>query len=1384
MVQPNERQSKSKKLAKGISAAKPEERHAFAIVGIGASAGGLEAFEQLLQHIPADTGMAFVLIQHLDPVHQSQLAPILSKNTVMPVTEVRDTPIVEPNHIYVIPPNTSMTIEHGQLRLTPRGEVVPHLSIDCFFRSLAADRHERAIGVLLSGTGFDGTAGLAEIKAAGGITFAQDEKTAKYPDMPQHAASSGCVDFVLSPDAIATELARIGCHPYLAVPRPIETPPQSPPDLDTGFQHILTLLRSHSGVDFGDYRDQTIRRRIARRMALLRIESLQEYADRLENNRPELDALYRDILINVTSFFRDAEVFEALKTSVFPQIVKGKSAESPVRIWVPGCSTGQEVYSLAIALLEFLDQVPIRPPIQLFGTDISDSGSIERARAGSYPTAIESEISPERLRRFFVKEPGGYRIGKMVRDLCVFAKQNITADPPFSRMDLISCRNLLIYISNSLQQRIIPMLHYALNPAGFLLLGSSESVGRFTELFKLLDKKGKIYAKNPGVIRPFPCLPADNHTKRVLDAGHVVHVPPAKHSPSVADLQREADRIDINRYAPAGVLVNDELEVVQFRGRTRPYLEPPPGEASYNLLRMARENLFLPLRAAIEEARQYHTTIRKEGVRLRDDDRIRQVDLDVTPVKLPGSTTHGGFLIHFRETANPVTGDVPIVQPAATPAPVDEGEAQQLRDELQAARSYLQSIIEQQAAANEEMKSANEEILSANEELQSTNEELQTSKEEAQSVNEELRTVNEELQSRNAEIAQSNDDLTNLLSSVGTPIIMLGTDLCIRRFTPAATKVLNLVHTDAGRSIDRLKLPLNVPDLKELLIEVIATALPQERDVSDDQGHAYLMRAHPYRTADHRIDGVTLVLFDIDAIRKAQQAVQASRDYAMAIVQTVQNPLLILDASLRVRTASREFCETFRVAGQEVEGQLFYEMCGGQWDDVKLRAMLTGILPSGASVEESEIERDFPRIGRRILVISARRLLAEEGQTPLILLMLKDITDRKQLEARLQERMGEVIEANAAKDQFLAALSHELRTPLTPVLLTASSLEKRHDLPADVREELAMLRRNVSMEARLIDDLLDLTRIARGKLRLDLRPHDACELLKQTMQICETGIKAKQLHVALDLKAEHCGIMADGPRFQQVFWNLLNNAVKFTPAKGHIAIRAYNNDQGRLIIQFADTGIGIEPDILPRLFHAFEQGRSNITRRFGGLGLGLAIAKAITELHHGNIQVESLGTNRGATFTIEVPVSSEAEKALANTLEPTSSPSSKHAAATSPLSILLVEDHKDTSDLMAIILTNLGHKVKTSANVATAKHLATENQFDLVISDLGLPDGSGVDLMWHLHHEYGLKGIALTGYGMEEDLTRTREAGFAAHLVKPINFEQLEAAIPRVANAS
>lgn len=1343
---------------------------------------------QLLRHLPADTGMAFVLVQHLDPKHESQLTSLLSKATSMPVLEAQDQLAVSPNHVYVIPPNTSMSIHQGMLRLAARPQThALHLPIDEFFRSLAEDHQSQAIGVVLSGTGSDGTLGLGEIKGVGGIAFAQDGKSAKYSSMPLSAIQSGSVDAVLSPEQIAGELARIGHHAYLR-PVPPATEAASPVEAEDDYRRIVALLRSSTRVDFTDYRDTTIRRRIARRMAVQKLDALGDYRRYLEGNPAEVEALYRDILINVTSFFRDPEVFEALKAQVFPEITKDKSPEVPIRIWAPGCSTGQETYSLAMALVEFLDERALRLPIQIFGTDISDTASVEVAREGLYPANIESQVSPERLRRFFVKEGSGYRIGKVIRDMCLFAKQNVAADPPFSKVDLISCRNLLIYLSGPLQQRIIPTFHYALNVPGFLLLGASESIGRFTDLFSPADSRSRIFAKTATGPRAYPHFAPEAHAPQAL-AGKA----PGERLPTTSDLQREADRVALGRFAPAGVLVNEELEVLQYRGRTGPYLEPPPGEVNLNLLRMARENLFAELRSAIEEAREKHSAVRREGVPLQGEQGLREIALEVIPIKLPAST-RGGFLVFFEEPQTPPAREKSGAPPAAIAAGGKgtngqlrreneqlRKENEQLRKELAATKEYLETVIDQQGAANEELKSANEEILSANEELQSTNEELQTTKEELSSTNEELVTLNEELRRRNQEVMQVNDDLSNLLSSMKMPIVMLGVDLRIRRFTPAAGKVLGLTPADLGRPITNLRLPLSTADLESLLAEVLSSVAPQEREVQDAQGHWYLMRLNPYRTADNRIDGAVLALLDIDELRGAKERLQEARDYAMAIVETTTQPLLILDTDLRVRSANRSFYRTFQVAPPESVGQQVYNLGNGQWASPKLRVLLEEILPQGTSFVDFEVEHDFPAIGRRTMLLNGHRLETEGHQTQLMLLAFEDVTERRQADQQ-RAKMIEMEATAAAKDQFLASLSHELRTPLTPVLMTTSALEARQDLPVEVQAELAVMRRNIALEAKLIDDLLDLTRITRGKMDLDVQPQSPCELLEHVLGMCRPDIEAKELRVDVDLGCKkRCArpcVMADGPRLQQVFWNLLRNAIKFTPDHGRITVRCQVM-QDRLVIQVADTGMGIEPEVLSRLFNAFEQGTRDTTRQFGGLGLGLAISKAIIEQHRGTIRAESRGKGRGATFTIELPVIPEAERVEAEARRSAAISETEPTSEQPPLRLLIVEDHADTARLLRQLLMTLSHQVEVAHDVTSAKELAGRQGFDLVISDLGLPDGSGAELMTYLKQQYRLKGIALTGYGMENDRARTREAGFVEHLVKPIDFEQLQAAIVR-----
>jgi two-component system, chemotaxis family, CheB/CheR fusion protein len=990
----------------------PGAESPFPIVGIGASAGGLEAFTQLLAHLPARTGMAFVLVQHLDPHHESRLTELLARATQMPVIEASQGLRVAPDHIYIIPPNATMALARGALQVTPRGEAPgPHLPVDHFLRALAHARQTQAIGVVFSGTGSDGTLGLLEVKAVGGITFAQEPGSARHGGMPQSAIGSGAVDFVLSPRGIAERLAEIGTHPYLS-PGPVEPPV---PESEDHFSRVLGAVKAATEVDFTHYRDTTIRRRILRRMALHGESSLAAYARRLEQDGAEVEALYRDILINVTSFFRDPALFEALKTRVFPEILKAKPPDAPLRLWVPGCSTGQEAYSLAIALWEFFDGRPRRHPFQIFGTDLSDPGSLERARAGLYPESIKAEVASERLRRFFKKEDHLYRIDKSIRERCVFARQNLTADPPFSHVDLISCRNVLIYMNPALQRRLLPIFHYALNVPGFLVLGASETVGEFNELFQVMDRANKVFAKQITASRP----PRQFVIER-YQAPDAARPRAGAMGSTPADFHKEADRLLLSHYAPPGVLVNEQLDILQFRGHTGRYLEAPPGEPSMNLLKMARPGLFVELRSAVNEALIRGETVRREGLCLRDEQGVREVAIEVLPVR-PREAAAQCCLVLFEEdgASQATTGPArppgwrarlyrwfhPGYHPAgdmAAPARRDGltepgGESAQLRQELSSTREYLQSLVEQQDAANEELRSANEEALSANEELQSTNQELETAKEELQSINEELSTINEQLQHRNRELGQTSNDLQNLLASAIIPMIMVGPDLTIRRLTPPARKIMNLLPADLGRPIGHLKANVDVPDLEALIADVIEEMQPRQREVHDREGRRYELRVHPYRTDDNKIDGAVLLLLDIEDLKRSQEEASEARDFAQAIVATVREPLIILDGELRVVTANAAFYRTFGVQSAETQARLIYDLGNQQWDIPALRKLLERVLTHEQPFEGFELQHSFPEIGQKTMRLNARGLYRADRPS-LILLAIEDVTGSKEAE--------------------------------------------------------------------------------------------------------------------------------------------------------------------------------------------------------------------------------------------------------------------------------------------------------------------------------------------------------------------------------------------------
>ncbi len=958
----------------------PRPGKAFPIVGVGASAGGLEAFSQLLEHLPSTTGMAFVLIQHLDPTHASQLPEILARKSAMPVREVHGDTAVEPDHVYVTPASNNLRIENGVLSAVtrPTGAGVRNMPIDDFLESLAKERGNLAFGIILSGTASDGTLGLKAIKAEGGITLAQEPGSAKFDGMPSSAIAAGAVDFVLTPEAIAKQLVSLASHPYLSHGPAAEPHEEIAPLAGGDLNPIFAVLRTATGIDFTYYKHNTILRRIERRMALHGMASLKDYARKLRQDAAETKILAQEFLINVTAFFREPETYKTLKDTVFPALLENRAHDDPIRVWIPGCSTGEEAYSIAIVLTEFLEEHGASCGIQIFATDLSDS-VIERARSGVYLENAVSGVSAERLRRFFISKNRVYQINQSIRGACVFAKQDLTKDPPFSKIDLISCCNLLIYLGPLLQKRAISLFHYALKPGGFLVLGSSESIGSYADSFQTVDRKQRIYSKKISSV-PSALDLSGNTRGRASPAGESASEEGAGGMKSV---QKFVDRMLLAEYSPPGVIVDDALRVIQVRGDTGSYLQLPPGDPTTDLTRLVKPGLLAPLKAAIRKARHDKAPVAETGLQVRDSGHTRDVDLRVLPIRDPNGKEQC-WLILFEEKPQGKGGARTKGKLAIRPKSTrDHDTILHLEQELRATRDYLQSIVESQEAATEELRSANEEA-------QATNEELDTAKEELQASNEELNTVNDELRARNLEQGALNSDLRKLLESINVPLVMVGKNLHIRWFTPAMESLLHLLPTDQGRPITDLH-SAAIPNFRDLLLAALAGEQNKNIEMQSPTGRWLSLRILPYRGPDNSIDGAIATLVDIDDIKRA-------RDFAEAVVATVREPLLVLDAGLRVRTANQAFYGLFQMESKDVVGRQIYDIAALRWDTPKLRELLEDILPRRTVMMDFELEHTYPGIGLRTMLLHAREIRQGDGER-MILLAISDVTAARRAQA-------------------------------------------------------------------------------------------------------------------------------------------------------------------------------------------------------------------------------------------------------------------------------------------------------------------------------------------------------------------------------------------------
>jgi two-component system CheB/CheR fusion protein len=1190
----------------------------FLIVGIGASAGGLEALKDFFSACSPAPGAAFVVVVHLAPDFKSHMSEILSHSTPMPVLEAADDMKVRADHVYIIPSGKELTIKDGFLRLAERGP--NSQTIDVFLSSLAEDQKKRAVGVILSGELADGSRGVRAIKAHGGAAFAQDSGSAQHPHMPEAAAATGAVNPVLSPQDIARRL----CRPS-APEAGLKRATQETPRQDAALAGICAFLRAALDVDFSDYKKPTIMRRVRRRMEALNIVSMEDYASALKTVPGEAQLLSDELLVHVTSFFRDPLAFEMMKAKVYPELIGRRSPKIPIRLWIVGCSTGEEVYSHAINLLEYLKEKNGLSPIKIFGTDL-DEGVLAKARKGFFSEKAAAQLSPERLARYFEPVKGGRRIVKTIRDICVFAKHDITKDAPFSNMDFISCRNLLIYLEPALQKRVLPLLHYALRPNGFLLLGSSETVADTPGQFNEVDNKARLYSKIASA--------SDRAPEFTISSERVewASLPerrgnPTGTEPAGPELQTEVGRILLNQYTPAGVLIDDAMNIVQTHGSTNLFLELPSGIVSTNLAKMAHADLSLAIRAAVQRAKTEDVAVKKQvRARLRAEE--LDVQLDVIPVKTPQERRR-----HYLVLFSPL--------PKAPAADAHAGrmqtqlEFQQLREELDSAKEYVHWVSREQESTAQEKRTAGDETASAAEELHSMNEELEAAKEELQASNEELTTVNEELARRNAELRTSHDELASLLGSARIPIIVLDKDMNIRHFTPAAEATFDLHRSDTGKLLTSLNLSVQLPDLKNTIAKVLRGQKETSLEVRDREGRWYALWIRPYLTREKNIEGATLSLIDFTEKKKDILTLQSSRDYAEAALDARKVKMVILDSSLRILRANKLFYKRFKLTASKARGRTLFSLGKKMWSARPLREKLSALAHDETPFTDYECEFDVPSRGTRTLSISGRIVthstpdVKDVKDVKSLLITIEDVTTRQQVAEAVARR-----KSDAHQRDFVANVSHELMTPITAIKGYAEALVAgAFDNPNKRLKFSHIIEKHADRLTQLVEDLLQLSSSEAGHKKTADRIPLAEQILKLLPDLTPSARKrgiSIRVKVAADLK-----VSMSKSELHQILQNLIQNAVKYNRSKGRVAIAAHVVGK-RIIVSVQDTGIGVPKEDLTRIFDRFHRAANARTKTDRGSGLGLPIVKSILVAHGCRIWAESQ-KGKGTTFFFTLP---------------------------------------------------------------------------------------------------------------------------------------------------
>jgi two-component system, chemotaxis family, CheB/CheR fusion protein len=1308
------------------------------VVGIGASAGGLDAIERFFDNVPKTTGMAFVVVQHLSPDFKSLMDELLARHTELPIRLVEDGMPVEADHVYLIPPNTEMIVSDGRLLLTQRSRQQElHLPIDVFFRSLARDCGTTAVAIVLSGGGSDGSRGVRDVHEAGGLVVVQDVESAQFDGMPKTARDAGVADWVLPPEEMPRVILE---HASKESPSPVGRATSEP----KGIGAVYRMLQEEFGLDFTVYKPSTVTRRIERRLSLAHSPDVEEYVQRLKSERSELDVLYRDLLIGVTRFFRDQEAFDLLENKVLPELLERTPRDQPLRIWVAGCATGEEAYSFAIVLQDLMLKLGERP-IKIFATDVH-RGSIERASQALYDEEALANVSPARLQRYFLRSGGVYQLVPDLRKMIVFAAHNVIKDAPFTRVDLISCRNLLIYLQTPAQQKVLSLFHFALNRGGVLVLGPSESVGPLARDFESLDKHWRIYRKHTDVSvsadrRMQPLAPTDVRAFATA---------PAQPRHSVTQLLGTYDAL-LDDVMPPSLLVTERGELVHAFAGASKFLRPRDGRHSAEVLDLVDPELRMVLVGGLKRALSDPTGLVFNGVRLTTDGATATYEIGLRRVQ-----GKSGGPPHVLVTLEPTEAAAEEAAPKKTEVDLDDVSREQigaLETELSHTRENLQAAIEELEASNEELQASNEELHASNEELQSTNEELQ-------SVNEELYTVNAEYQRKIAELTEITNDMDNLLSSTDIGTVFLDRELRIRKFTPQVADTFNLVLHDVGRPIGTFANKMEHPELVDDLKRVLETGAPVERELRDVQKKSFFLRILPYR-AKGAVAGVVLTLIDVSGLKAAEDALFHERYLLNSLLFTVPDAIYFKDARGKFIRANHAMAARLGLADpREAAGKTAFEVAAPE-AAMALNREDDTVLRTGEPQHYRLEKRVLPSGREEWALVSRMPLRDAQGGIVGVTVIFRDVTEQKHSEEKIQE-------AVRRRDQFLAMLSHELRNPLGAIVTATALLKADGAAPQPPARLLEIVDRQSRQMARLLDDLLEASRVTQDKIELRKSVVDLGAVAREAAEAARGLAESRGLALAVDIEPGPTNVHGDPARLQQIQMNLLSNALKYTPTGGHVSL-SVQREGGEAVIRVQDDGEGIAADMLDSVFDLFVQSHRTLDRSGGGLGVGLTLVRALVRAHGGEVVAYSKGEKKGSEFVVRLPLTAERavdEPWVRRVRGPV------RAGA----SIVVVEDSADSREMLCELLASAGFACHTADSGPSAIELVDRVRPDIALLDVGLPGMNGFEVARHIRRDPSharMMLIALTGYGRAADRAAAREAGFDEHLVKPVDVERL-----------